>query len=802
MKSSAKSENSNQKFVDENSDIKKLISELLDSWHWITLLVIVTLAVAWLYNRTATPVYQVESTIVIKTDKNASKKELFESIGLKTTDNIQNEVLILSSVSIASQTLKELDFDVEYFQEGTFNRREIYRTNPYKIEVDRNHNQILNRLFHVTILDKQTFKISSLAPSYLFLGFNVLSLFTASNEIPELNSVYKLGQWITTNNLRFRIVPNKLNKKPISKFEFQLLSNDRLAEKYSQKIKVENKDKESTILSLKLETTNISKTKVYLDKLMEIYQKRELMTKNLTSINTADFINGQLNSIKDSLTYFEDALQNYRTNNQSYDLDNQSSLILSRLSDLDNEKSLVNLKLKYYLNLQSYLKDEDINRLIVPSSVGIEEPVIEKLIGELITIQTDKLRLNQFLSEENRTLKDLNFRYSTVLSTLRESVARSYQTAKLSKIDLESRISSFNGELNTIPKLERSLLSIKRQYAISENIYTYLLQKRNEAEISKASNIPSSEVLDYARVKGNPISPKNIQSYLISTSISFILPLLFILIRRIFNNKVNDFKELEERLRIPIVGIIGKGQSNVKNVVVFNSPKSIVSENFRTIRASTKFLHTTETSVVIAFTSANSGEGKTFCSINGASIYALGGKRTVLVGADLRRPRIVDDFNLKNDLGLSNFLSSNIGINDIIKKSGYDNLDIILSGPLPPNPAELIASKRFSDLIQALRSVYDVIIIDCPPAGLVSETIDIFNHVDIVFLIFRHNYSYWSSVVLLNGMIEKMGANKSYAIYNDMPVKSGYEYEYYSNDNVVNSKWKVILDKVKTLLRI
>jgi hypothetical protein len=231
MNSSAKSENSNQKFVDENSDIKKIISELLDSWRWITLLFIVTLAVAWLYNKTATPVYQVESTIVIKTDKNASKKELFESIGLKTTDNIQNEVLILSSVSIASQTLKELDFDVEYFQEGTFNRREIYRTNPYKIEVDRNHNQIMNRFFQVIILDKQTFKISSLAPSYLFLGFNVLSLFTDTNEIPELNSVYKLGEWINTNNLRFRIVPNNFYKKPISKFEFRLLSNDRLAEK-------------------------------------------------------------------------------------------------------------------------------------------------------------------------------------------------------------------------------------------------------------------------------------------------------------------------------------------------------------------------------------------------------------------------------------------------------------------------------------------------------------------------------------------------------------------------------------------
>ncbi len=769
---------STSKGVDDNSDIKKLFFDFLAIWPVVLLLVLAFLGVAYYINQTTTPAYQVQATIVIKQDKNAASKELFESIGLKTTsDNMENEISIMRSFTLAYNTLKQLDFNVEYYREGLWRKVEIYNSLPYKLEVDWNHPQLIEGELFVSFINPSEFKISFKKSAFAL--YNPASPDQKSGALvpKELKGKFRLNTWIEGKNYRFRMVRSETPDAKLKDFSFKLRSNYSLAVSYSRALRVEPQKKESTILSLSLESSMVEKGKKYLNKIIEAYQDRELINKNRTATNTAEFINIQLKSIQDSLMYFEDQLQRYRSDNQSFDVGAQSNLALSRLATLEDEKSKIGLKLKYYQNVLGYLQKEQINQLTVPSSVGIEETVLDQLINELITIQNDRLRLNQFLSDDNRTLKDLNFRYTTVLNTLKESIRRAYETAKLSYADVEKRIGTMSGDLNKMPKVERNLLSIKRQFSISENIYTYLLQKRDEAEISRASNIPSSEVLDLARPMGGMITPKPIRNYCVAISLAFILPLLFIFVRNMFDNKIYDSKLLEQRLKVPLVGSIGRSRQNVNNIV-FEQPKSFVSENFRNIRASVPFLHSGDSSLVIAFTSSVSGEGKTFCSINTAAIYALGGKKTLLVGLDLRRPKIANDFNLHNDKGVSNYLSKKCDLGSLIKASGRENLDILLSGPVPPNPAELIGSANFGAMMQELRMHYDVIILDCPPSGLVSETIDIFGESDLTFFIFRHQFSDWDAVDNINDLVEKGLIKKTYAIYNDLKLSADYGYGY------------------------
>ncbi|PTT02321.1 tyrosine protein kinase [Pedobacter sp. HMWF019] len=784
------------KATDDNADLKKLFHDLLRIWPAVVVLILVNLCIAYLLTRRANPTYQTQATLEIKEDKNQASVELFQTMGLKTTpSSIENEIAILSSFTLAHNALSELDYRVEYFKKDLWKKYEVYHGLPYEVEVDWGHPQLIDGEMKVKFLEEGKFRLS-------FEG-SVLNLYnprkTDTKSPVDLSKLqiegnYRLNTWIEGKHYKFRVVKTASVTETGPDFSFVLKSDYDLAEYYSKVMKVEVMKKESSVLSLTLESHMVEKDKIYLNKIMQVYQHRELKEKNQTSINTSAFINDQLKNITDSLVFFEDKLQKYRTKNETFNLEEQGSLVYTRLSTLEDNNAGVSLKIKYYESTLNYLEEGKVNQLVVPSSIGIEEAVLEKLIPELVEVQSSRLRLREVLSKDNRALKELDFKYTSILNSLRENLNRSLQIAKLSFREMNKRISALTGELDQLPQVERNLLSIKRQFTISENIYLYLLQKRSEAEITKASNTPSSEVLDLSRQIGNMLSPKPVRNYIIAFCLGILLPVLFLFIRNMTGNRIYDVKLLESKLVVPLIGIIGRSLWRENNNVVSNSPKSFVSENFRSVRVSTQFLHPPDESIVIAFTSSKSGEGKTFCSVNMAGIYALSGKKTILVGMDLRRPKIASDFGLLNDVGVSTYLSTKKELSQLIKPSGSENLDILLSGTVPPNPAELIGKPRFQEMIQILKSTYDVVILDCPPAALVSETIDIFNLADLNFYIFRHLYSDWEAVENMNDLVEKGLIKKTYAIYNDteMPSSYGYGYEYHFEEQE-NNRWKKFL---------
>jgi capsular exopolysaccharide synthesis family protein len=332
----------------------------------------------------------------------------------------------------------------------------------------------------------------------------------------------------------------------------------------------------------------------------------------------------------------------------------------------------------------------------------------------------------------------------------------------------------------SLPETEQNLIRIERQFTLSENLYTYLQEKRAEAAITKASNTVNNKIIEPA-TGGFKITPKPLQNYTVAFLIGILFPLILIFLKEIFRTKIEDLKFLERRLRIPILSTILLNRTD-NNLVVLNQGKSGISEGFRSLRANLKYVLQRDDKITIMVTSTISGEGKTFCAVNLASVYSLTGKKTVLLGCDMRKPKIFGDFQIENKKGLSTFLSGESNDwKEVISPSGYENLDILVAGPTPPNPAELLLSVRFTALVEELKKEYDVIIMDTPPVGLVSETLDLLNHVDLTLFVFRQNYSQRTFIDSLNTLKGTKNLKSIYAVFNgvDMTkVNSGYGYSY------------------------
>ncbi|HSI78133.1 MAG TPA: polysaccharide biosynthesis tyrosine autokinase, partial [Lunatimonas sp.] len=583
---------------------------------------------------------------------------------------------------------------------------------------------------------------------------------------------YHFGEWLEGSNYRFRI--QDISGEVYSPVLYKINDTPSLGNQYISALTITPLNKEGSILILSLEHNNRRKGEVYLNKLVNVYLERELEEKNRTAANTVQFIDQQLSGISDSLSFIEDRLEKYRTANQVFNLSQEGSLIFERLNELEQEKSRIDLSLSYFRSVTSYLNEDQLNNLAAPSFIGIQDPLLNALVLSLGELQSERVRLSATFSPETPTVREVIAKIQNTKNTLLENLRSAISNAEVSLTEINQRLANTTREINKLPATERNLMGIQRQFSINENIYIYLLEKRAEAEITRASNSPTNVLLDVAKSSSQPVFPKKTINYLIGLILGLILPLGYITLKNFFNVKIENPQEVENKLRIPLIGLVS--QSPYKSsTVILDKPKSTITEAFRNLRANMSYLAPKQNKLIFAISSTISGEGKTFCSINLASIYAISDKKVMLVGLDLRKPRIADDFDLINDTGVSTYLSTDKDWKGMVKHSKIHNLDILLSGPVPPNPAELLLQDNFHTLLSELRDAYDIVILDCPPVGLVSETYEIFKFSDVNLMIVRQDYSDKQSLEFINSLSEKKSVKKLYAIMNGVQAgKNGY----------------------------
>lgn len=768
---------------DSSIDIKSILPKILRIWPWIILSVAVFFTCGYLYTKTSTPEYQVTSKFFIK--ENESPLALFESPAITdvSSTGIQNETIILKSKPVAALAIGQLDFDVEYYSRGTFINQEIYKNTPVLITADWTSPQIINGLITLEWISAKEFYLIFEAEKYT--QYLSDGSYLGLSNIPE-KKLYQFGEWI--ENPLFKIKVDKIDTDEEGEVLFMLRDKKSLANIYSNSLNIDLVNKNSSIVEFRINTSNVVKGEVYLNTLMSSYLKKELDEKNEVYTNTITFIDSQVAGVEDSLSYFERELESFRSQNRIYDLSSEGTAVYERLSTLESQLRTEQFKRSYYQNLNEYLQDGNYKDLVVPSGIGIDDPFLNALIENLLSLQVEKSRALATQTDNSPAVKEVNRKIEDANRSIRE-ILKNVDANSLRVIgDLQIQIREIDVSFRALPQTEQSLIRIERQFKLNENLYTFLMEKRAEAAITKSSNSANNKIIEPAE-GGSQINPKPLRNYMISLVLGFIFPMLLVVGREFFRTKIEDLKVLENRLKMPVLSTILFNKTK-DNLVVLKQSKSGISEGFRSLRANLKFAVPNDDQITIMITSTISGEGKTFCAVNLASVYSLTGKKTVLVGCDMRKPKIFNDFSLTNDLGLSTYLSAQEkDWKKVVKPSGYANLDILLAGPTPPNPAELLVNDRFNFLIQELKQNYDVIILDTPPVGLVSETLDLISIVDVNLFVFRQNYSMRVFVDSINQFKASRNLKNIYAVFNGVDSRSAtygygysYGYGYYDDD--------------------
>lgn len=754
-------------------EIRYVIAKYIRYWPWYLFFITLFLIATFLFHRYTVDEYEVSGSMVIKTNTSPEARILDRSNIFSTGLNLENDILRLKSKGLAREALKKLHFDVEYYAKTNIKAIELYDRSPIRIEVDWNHFQISDVPIELEILTEKTFKLAQEETS--IMDFN--SAMAAGDE-SIYNKTYTFGEEIQTAKSKFIVYlvnPGRVNEQLV----FKLRNPSSLEDSYSRSIQVSLQNEYSSVLRLSTTTKVVEKGRDYINAVMESYIAYDLSEKNKIQENTLAFIEEQLGFLEDSLQQKERELQDFKVENKLLDVSAEFSNILGKMNNLDEMNSEIDYQLEYFEQIRSYMeqKSKDFSDVIAPSVIGVPDPLLNGLIQTLVTLSQDRRKLLATVNENHPEVLKIDVQMEKVQDALFENVVNLIENTKNKKRSIQRDIRFYDAEFATLPESESEYSGIFREFKLRESLYTYLLEKRAEAGIAMASNVSDNAILDAAR-RGTLIFPKKQQNYGLAIVLGLLLPFGFVVVRDIFDDTIKDQRDLKKHFMIPQLGIVGYSHKDT-NKVVLDFPKSAVAESFRSLRSAITYLASGKNTKKILVTSSVSGEGKTFTSLNLASAMALGSKKTVVVGGDLRRPKLASYFGESDRIGLSTYLIGKVEADEIILPTSHENLWFVPSGVIPPNPAELLQTPRLIDFLDYLESKFDVIIFDTPPMGLVSETIDLMRLFDINLYVVRQDYTVKDHLVMINDLFNNKQVKNVYGVFNGI-LNSGYHYEGYN----------------------
>jgi capsular exopolysaccharide synthesis family protein len=766
---------------EQSIDIKQLIYICLSHWYLFVIGVVIALVAGFFVNRYKPNVYQTSGTVIIKDQGGFDPTALMTNLNTGKS-NVENEMAILRSYTLTERTIKKMNLEATYLEKGRVSTVEMYKSAPFEVEFDRSVPQAVGLVYEISNLGDGNMEIHGVSESLTKYDFVLCQIVSKGKQKVDITSKCKQGEWIDNGYNRIRIVLNdryNAERDKNRKMYFCLNSYPGLVNQLKS-FTVSSTSKLSSVASIVTTGQNPSKIVEFTNMLMNEYVNRGLEKKNAVSDNTIKFIDNELTGIQESLSNAASELKDFRTQNDLMNLDLQASQIYNQLQALDRERAELSINVKIYKRLQDYIKEQinDPENLAAPSTMGITDPLLNRLVTELVTLSQTKATQLLTQTEQHPQIVKLDEQIVTTKRTLLETINNLVSNAELSLEEINKRIEKTMSESKVLPEKQQQLINYQRNFNFNDDTYKYLMQRRAEAQILKASNTPDNEILDEARIeRTKQIAPRTSMNYLIALILGLLIPALYLFLKDFFNVTINDRKDVEKLTNFPIIGQVALA-SGKDPLVVVNNPKAPIAESFRSIRTNVEFITQGKEKSVILVTGDMQSIGKTFNSINVASIYALYGKKTVLLGFDMRKPKLFKEFGLNNNVGLSSFLSNKESLDNIIQNtSAIPSLDVITSGPIPPNPAELIASEKCKELFELLKERYDYIIIDTPPVGLVTDAFLLMKYTDVNLFIVRQgvtNKNIFGSIIK---DFEKRNLNVSIVI-NGIQTNKGYGYGY------------------------
>lgn len=795
-------------------DFKGFLIKILSYWKWFLISVVIALMIAYQVNIRKEKIYGIETLISVKEETNplftSSTNLVFNWGG--ASDQMQTISTTLQSRSHNELVVDKLQFYIDYLVQGKYNLIDAYGAIPFHLDIDKKQGQLAGNLIGIKFITENEYelRIPFEGTSVSLIHYSDNSHSNTSVVEGEFVKKYKVGQKVSLPFLNWKL---QINDNPGlykgNEYFVRFNDFDGTVSNY-RNINVKTDDKGSSIITLGMQGTNKARMVDYLNSTVNMLIKRQLDSKNQFATNTINFIDSTLVAMESQLKQTGDELKTFRKDKNIYDVEEGGAAKFSdKILDFDVEKDAVKRKVAYYNSLKSYLRNSvDYSKLPAPSVAGIDDPNIAVNVSKLIALSTQRSEMAYAVKSE-KIFRDFDNQMEAIKNVLLENIATAKTSLDYDLAMVESKINEAESKIKRLPDDQQELIKIKRKYDLNDNIYSTFLQKRSEADIVKAANLSDIHFIDSAKdIGGGLIGPKTGVNYVLALFLGLLIPLLVIVVIFFINNAIQNPDDITKLTSIPIIGIVGINTEN-NDLAVFEKPKSALSESFRAIRSSLQFLYKKSNvagAKTLMITSSVSGEGKTFCSINIATVFALSEKKTVIVGLDLRKPKLSDEFNLDNKVGVVNYLIKDKSLGEVVNHTSIPFLDVILSGPIPPNPSELILSDGMKELIEELKTKYDYIILDTPPVGLVADSLELAQYCDVTLYIVRQNFTKREMITLLNNRVNRGELHNASIVLNGFENKAkyggGYGYGYgYGNGNYSNGyheaeKKKSLIEKI------
>ena len=755
--------------------------KFLRYWWLFVVTLIVAFVIAYFYNKKWQPSYVNEAKIMIESGNYSQSFSLMQGFnGGSDYLHSNNQLLILGSFDLIDRTLQKLPFTIDYYVKGRFRTESLYSTPPIQLMYNDLQDAAYGREFHFIPVDDENFIIE-------------LSDKGSKQQFPDFKLEGRYGDQI--KNVFFTGVIEKLYLNTTgrySDFYFRFRNKRSLEDEFAYRLNLSFIGEESSVVSVKLISNVPARDADFINMLCDEYIRANLDEKNLEAVRTIEFINNQLQVISDSLDVSGSKLRQFRRENNILDVSTATATILQKMNALDEQRAEMDLKEAYFKELSQYLESSVNQEIIVaPSSIGISDPVLLDLVSSFNELQQQR----SDIGEKNPNYERYTKRMEEVKTTMKEVLANVRKIHKMERDAFNKEYSRLQREFHSLPEKELSVANYERNYKINDSYYTYLLQKQSEAQIRKASNVSDNKILQYSRCSLSPVNGSDkTKSYILAFVFGLAIPSLIVIILELMNNKLYTENDVKMITRLPIIGQI-RHTDNTAKVASVDSQRSLFTEGLRLVRTRIEFITRRKSKISLMVSSPESGDGKTHFVINLAGVYSLVSSKVLLIDLDLRNPQLSKRLGMDKANGLVNVLIGDNKLEEVIVPASEEvPYDILPVGTIPPNPAELLRSDEMKNTMDYLKTIYDYVIVDTSPLGLVSDSYAISSLVDANLFVVRVGKT---DKTFFRNFIHQMTnevLSHSYIIINDIPKpkhnkKYGYGYGKYSYAYSGDSKY-------------
>ena len=756
-------------------------------WPWFVGAVIACLIAAWAYLYMSTPVYNISATVLIKDDKKgggAGMSTELENLGLdgliSSSQNIDNEIEVLRSKTIAKEVVEDLGLYISYTDKDEFPSRNIYKTSPVQVSLTPQEADLLEKPMivemalqpqggmdvNVKIGDDEFQKHFEKLPAVFPTDRGTLAFFLTPDSI---SSSKRTLEETTDSEKTTRNITATINK-PLA-----------VAKAYCKNMTIEPTSKTTSVAVISLKNSNVQRGKDFINKLLEMYNINTNNDKNEVAQKTAEFINERISIISKELGSTEKDLESFKRGAGITDLTSDAQIALTGSAEYEKKRVENQTQINLLQDLQKYMRNEGYE--VLPSNIGLQDVNLAAAINRYNDVLVERKRLLRTSTENNPTIINLDTSISAMKENVQVSLDRVLRGLFITKADLDREANRYSRRISEAPGQEREFVSIARQQEIKAGLYLMLLQKREENAITLAATANNAKIIDDAIADDAPVSPKGKMIYLIALVLGVGIPVGVIYLLELTKFKIEGRSDVEKLTSVPIVGDIPLTDEKQGAIVVFENQNNLMSETFRNIRTNLQFMLENDKKVILV-TSTVSGEGKSFISANLAISLSLLGKKVVIVGLDIRKPGLNKVFNIpRKEVGITQYLANpEKNLMDLVQLSDVSkNLYILPGGTVPPNPTELLARDGLDKAIETLKKNFDYVILDTAPVGMVTDTLLIGRVADLSVYVCRADYTHKNEYTLINELAEKDKLPSLCTVINGLDLKKrkyGYYYGY------------------------